>query len=391
MRSSCLRPIPFLLALASLTLVACDDTSDLGLSPTGPSESILSPETPIPITSCGTVITQPGVYAMAADFGNGSNPHQTCPGPVVEIRVSNVTILSQGHGVDGNGGPCITAGVGVPGGVSHIRLVGVDLRSCKSAAIVFENVSSSVVANAIMRFQGRGIVIQGSAALSRADTVRNSSFSDNLEGGITVGSGTDFVISDNEFEGSQDFGFSSGVTLGGAVSHSLVRRNTFTGPADRIEVWGNRNTVVSNILQGNSQAGITVGGQRNAIIENRVAGTSGPGMRDYGSYNTLRGNTAENGGAGIEEIGRNGVIQGNTVQNNQGDGILVFDAGVRLTHNRVLNNGESGIHVFGNVGAIIAENTSLNNFVFDLLDDGSCGANTWRGNTFGTASAPCIQ
>jgi len=43
------------------------------------------------------------------------------------------------------------------------------------------------------------------------------------------------------------------------------------------------------------------------------------------------------------------------------------------------------------VGAVIAENTVLNNSVLDLLDDAECGANTWRGNVFGTASAACIQ
>ena len=42
------------------------------------------------------------------------------------------------------------------------------------------------------------------------------------------------------------------------------------------------------------------------------------------------------------------------------------------------NGDEAGIHVFGNVGAVIAENTVLNNAVFDLWDEGECGANTWR-------------
>ena len=90
------------------------------------------------------------------------------------------------------------------------------------------------------------------------------------------------------------------------------------------------------------------------------------------------------------------MIKGNTVQNNSGDGIRVWGR-TRVNGNRVLNNGkagngdEAGIHVFGNVGAVIAENTVLNNAVLDLLDEGECGANTWRRNTFGTASAPCIQ
>ena len=38
------------------------------------------------------------------------------------------------------------------------------------------------------------------------------------------------------------------------------------------------------------------------------------GIQVGGIYNTLRGNTVENGGIGIEEWGGYGVIKGNTVQ-----------------------------------------------------------------------------
>jgi hypothetical protein len=62
-----LRPIPVLLALASLTLIACDNGTDSMV--TGPGKSLPSIVTPIPITTC-TVITQPGVYEMAVDFCN---------------------------------------------------------------------------------------------------------------------------------------------------------------------------------------------------------------------------------------------------------------------------------------------------------------------------------
>ena len=109
MRSLCLRPLPVLLALASLTLAACDDTSDSAAPVTGPGNAVLSQAGEIPITAGGTLITQPGVYVMAANFGRGSDPLQYCHGPVIDIRVSNVTVRGYsggvGHGVDGNGGP----------------------------------------------------------------------------------------------------------------------------------------------------------------------------------------------------------------------------------------------------------------------------------------------
>jgi hypothetical protein len=393
MRFPSLRPIPVLLTLASLTLVACDEATDPAV--TGPGKSLPSVEAPIPITACGTVITQPGVYEMAVAFGNAPDPAPGCPQPIIDIRVSNVTVLGGQGYVDGHGGaPCLTAGVAVPGGVSHIRLIGLDLRACSGGAIVFENVSASVVEQSTIWFNGgAGIAIKGSPALSRADTVRNSSFSDNGLGGVTVTSGgdfSDFIVSDNDFDNSSSSS-SCGITMTG--SHSIIRRNTFSGNCG-LEVTGNRNTIVSNAMQGLREVGIRIMGQRNVIIENSIRRSS-TGIENLGAYNTFRGNTVEDGYYGIRQEG-NAVIVGNTVQNNQKDGIWV-NGWTRVNGNRVLNNGkagegdEAGIHVFGNLGAVIAENTVLNNSVLDLLDEGDCGANTWRRNTFGTASASCIQ
>ncbi len=169
MRSLSLRPIPVLLALASLTLAACNEATEPTV--TGPGKSLPSAEAPIPITACGTVITQPrGLRDDTCRFRQCAGPGSPdCPQPIIDIRVSNVTVTAlRGQGyVDGHGGsPCITAGVGVPGGVSHIRLIGLDLRTCDGGAIVFENVSSSVVEQSVIRWNGLGITIQGSRALS---------------------------------------------------------------------------------------------------------------------------------------------------------------------------------------------------------------------------------
>ena len=113
------------------------------------------------------------------------------------------------------------------------------------------------------------------------------------------------------------------------------------------------------------------------------------GIYDGGAYNTLRGNTVEMANFAIEADGRFGLIHGNTVQN-AGYGITVGGSGNRVNGNRIFNNAEVGILVESG-GNVIAENTALNSAVFDLQDDLECGANSWRRNTFGTASAPCIQ
>jgi hypothetical protein len=93
---------------------------------------------------------------MAADFS-------FCHQPVIDIRASDVTLLGGNHRVDGNDAACITVRGQIVGGhfvfVSRVRLDGVDLRGCSGGAIVFEDVSSSVVDHATIRSNAPGILI----------------------------------------------------------------------------------------------------------------------------------------------------------------------------------------------------------------------------------------
>ena len=215
---------------------------------------------------------------------------------------------------------------------------------CNGDAIVFENVSASVVEGSTIRSNiGSGIAITGSPAPSQADTVRSvvpTTGGGTEGGGVTITSGgdfSDFVISDNQFENTGYLSF-CGIT----VSVSLIsgfRRNTFSGPCG-LEVMGNRNTIVSNVVDVTfgSVPAISVSGERNVIGENHVR--AGMGIQVGGVSNTLRGNTVENGGTGIEEFGGS-WIKGNTVQNNSGDGIRVWGS-TRINGNHVLNNGKAG-------------------------------------------------
>jgi parallel beta-helix repeat protein len=233
-----------------------------------------------------------------------------------------------------------------------------------------------------------GIAITGSPALSRGDTVRAVSFSDNSTAGVTITSGgdfSDFVITDNEFDNSGGTSFSCGIIMSG--SHSVIRRNTYRGVCG-FYVTGNRNTIVSNDIGAAWDLGIGVWGHRNVIGENHIR-VGFMGIQAGGDYNTLRGNTVDNGDWGIYAWGRYDMIKGNAVQN-AGTGIWVGGSGIRVNGNRVSNSAEVGIRVESG-GNVIAENTALNSATFDLQDDLACGANTWRRNTFGTASASCIQ
>ena len=73
--------------------------------------------------------------------------------------------------------------------------------------------------------------------------MRNSSFSDNGQGAVTITSGgdfSDFIISDNLWDGDNtQFGANCGIIMSG-VSHSVIRRNTLTGVCAGFEVTGNQ-------------------------------------------------------------------------------------------------------------------------------------------------------
>src|SRR5262245_7417717 len=80
-------------------------------------------ETVMAITTCPTVITQPGHYRLANDlFCSGTDG--------IVIRADHVTLMLDEHnitqdvvnfGLAGNG---ISAGVGIVGGNSHVRIFG---------------------------------------------------------------------------------------------------------------------------------------------------------------------------------------------------------------------------------------------------------------------------
>ena len=78
---------------------------------------------------------------------------------------------------------------------------------------------------------------------------------------MTITSGgdfSDFVISDNQFENTGYLSF-CGITV--SVSHSVICRNTFEWCLAALEVIGNRNTIVSNVLDRISGVGISVVGE----------------------------------------------------------------------------------------------------------------------------------
>jgi hypothetical protein len=81
----------------------------------------------------------------------------------------------------------------------------------------------------------------------------------------------------------------------------------------------------------------------------------------------------------------------NTASGNTGNGISVTGTSSKLDTNAADTNTLAGISVSGTANSV-TKSTAQSNTGFDLEDTNpACDSNTWRRNTFGTASQTCIK
>ncbi len=154
----------------------------------------------IPITQCGTVITQPGHYIVANDLScglpvsgvigapnpsgwwrnvqtplSGSAPVANQPpisGDGIDILSDHVEVQLNGHTIDGggNGNVGISVGVGVASGNSHVHIVGPGTITGFSAGVEFEQVSFSSVDSVTANNNGADFAIGGGFAAGCAES-----------------------------------------------------------------------------------------------------------------------------------------------------------------------------------------------------------------------------
>jgi parallel beta-helix repeat protein len=242
---------------------------------------------PMPVTNCGTVIDTPGTYQLANDLVN-------CPQDGIDITSSNVHLILNGYQISGSGGNVsngIAVGVGVPNGVSNVKING---------------------PGTVSNFGQSGVVLEG---VSSSSVV-----------GVT----------------------STGNKFGFAVNAA------FHTPNSNLHSTGNK--LNGNTATANFGHGFTLNGA---------------------DQNTFRGNDSSGNGLVFAGEGfflfnaTQNVVEGNTFDQNSEDGVLA----------------QIGIGVNNTVRG----NSAQGNALLDLQDRNGCGFNTWQGNTFGSASDPCLQ
>lgn len=217
---------------------------------------------PTPVTTCGTVISTPGTYQLVNDLVN-------CPQDGIDIVSSDVHLILNGHQISGsdngqegntNG---IAVGIGVPTGVSNVKINGpVTISNFGQAGIAFEGVSSSSVVGVTSTGNKFGFAVN--AAFGAGNPSLRSTGNKFNGNTATANAGHGFTLNgadQNTFRGNDSSGNGS---VFGAEGFFLFDA---TG-----------NVVAGNTFDQNSESGVLAQG-------------------GIGINNTIRGNTAQGNGS----------------------------------------------------------------------------------------------
>jgi hypothetical protein len=189
-----------------------------------------------------------------------------------------------------------------------------------------------------------------------------------------------------------------------ASGKNTLRQNyTDQGPYGFVvEGQSTNNKLFDNFAIFHGHNGFHIHGSKHQLQRNTAALNEGDGFRVNGVGHKLRGNLADrNGFDGFDVQGdaQQVTLQQNRATANGKEGFEVSGQKHRLTQNLAYENENSGIDVEDDASNIVLmRNEALDNNQgndpdsFDLTDQTpDCDTNTWKNNTFETASQPCIR
>jgi parallel beta-helix repeat protein len=213
-----------------------------------------------PISTCGTVITTPGSYALSADLA--------CSGDGVDIQANKVTLYLKGHTISGPGAYAGSTGVSVGGEVfKTVTILGPGTIANFSIAVAFDGtdggglIGVDMTGNATSLFVGNSVSLNPSTSLLIAQNTCNG----------TVGEGFNFP----------------------AIENSTIVGNNCTNNYFGILLAGSKNTFVGNTITNNYGDGIYISsGSGNVFRGNQLRSNGGNGINNYASGNQFIGNLA---------------------------------------------------------------------------------------------------
>lgn len=197
----------------------------------------VSAQAQIPVTTCGTTITQPGKYTLANDLLD-------CPGDGIVIRSANVSLNLNGHRITGLG---------------HSSTHGIQVTLPPRESVIIDGPGT------VTNF-GTGLELElahGSAYIAGVTSQRNYF-------GFMVMNGSNVTLGNDTAANNVTIGFAIYDTNDSGIFESSAYAN-----GDGIVVLGSRNEIVFNSANKNERNGIVVfGGGHNRISTNTALGNS---------------------------------------------------------------------------------------------------------------------
>jgi hypothetical protein len=272
---------------------------------------------------CGDTVTTD--IKLTGDLDCTSGPGFVVGAAGVDINLARHSmiggIFSGGGGpigIDNNGGhDDLTVRNGTVGGFGS----GIELKDASRNRIL--GVTSGAAGNAVTIEGGEGNEIRASDLSGRSFGIHSTS-SDGLTVADTTASGS----------------FGDGLELRGdrarVVRNRFVRISDTFPVATGLELVGNGARIADNHVGGGwSAGGILVSGSNNLLVGNQVTGATDPGFPDQPS--------SFGDGIFVGPFSSGVTLRDNRADGNEGDGIDVRAAGVRLEGNAGFNNGGWGI------------------------------------------------
>ena len=216
-----------------------------------------SPANPtVVISTCPTVITQPGTYSLANDLLCFNTDG-------IDIQASNVTLMLNRHTITQDSADFglvhvgISAGVGLPAGSTNVQIFGSGTITGFVEGVNFEQVSNSLVEDVISTGNFFGFVVNG---------------------GFSAGCNQACPSTGNIFAGNTStFNNQHGFTLNGGNNNTFNANNASNNGARGILLFvATGNNVTGNTLNNNGQSGIAI--------------ASGTGTGNNLNTNTAQGN-----------------------------------------------------------------------------------------------------
>ena len=210
---------------------------------------------------------------------------------------------------------------------------------------------------------GGNVIILALDSSSNVITVNSGGSGSTIEGFTIKGSTRSYAIYLNyanncNITGNTITGNYRGIDLVYSNSTVISGNNITANSNNGICLDSSSNDTISgNNITGNNWNGInTAYSDNNTISENNITNNANFGFfSTYSNSNLLSKNTIANNGNGIYlQNLSNDTISGNDISDNNNQGLYIYDSSATINFNRIVGNGNYGIH--NNLGIINATN-----------------------------------